>query len=191
MTAETVYGRSKSITEGRDVEKFAVAVNYNLISRIDQVRYAQILNVAESVGRRYAYLWGTGYGGYYEDRAAPFPIELKSSFAQYSLEEGRYFRTHSFTTHMFVKYGVLGMFFLYGMWFIPTRRVWVIWKRSDMFAGDDAMIRNSILLALAAFVPTAMFQTYWSVKGLLINGLVIALLTEFASRHPSGGRGAG
>ncbi len=182
---EIVQVRSRSITEGRPVDEFAVRVQDNWLSRIDQVRYAQILNVFDSLGKRYAYLWGTGYGGYYEDSAVLFQHDLKSSFAQYSLDEGRYFRTHSFSTHMFLKYGLFGMIFIYALWFIPLYGLFRIWRRRNMFAANQPLMFHAVILCIAAFMPTAMFQTYWSGKGLFINGLIIAVALEF-SRHSSG-----
>ena len=184
QSAEVVFNRSKDITEGRRADQFSVLVDYNILSRIDQIRYAQILNVFDSAGRRHAYLWGTGYGGYYEDLVAGFPRNLPSTYPQYSLDEGRYFMTHSFSTQMFLKYGVLGMILIYALWFIPIYKLFKIWQQRSMFTPDQPIILNSMILCIAAFIPTAMFQTTWSGKGLFINGLIIAATLEF-SRHYS------
>jgi len=186
-SAAVVLARSKSITEGRGPEQFAVLVDYNLISRIDQVRYAEIVNVFDSVGRRYAYLWGTGYGGYYEDTIAYFPFDLKSSFPEHSLDTGKYYMTHSFSTQMFLKHGLIGMFFIYALWIIPGYALFKIFRNRNMFAADKPIMFNSAMFCIAAFLPTAMLQTFWSGKGLFINGMIIASCAEFA-RHYTGTR---
>lgn len=184
-TAEVIYVRSKSLIEGRPVEKFAVAVDANIISRIDQVRYAQIFNVTDSINRRYAYLWGTGYGGYYEDTVFPFPWELdQGAFPEHYFQTGKFYRTHQFTTHMFLKHGFLGWLIIVSLWFVPGYALFKIFKSRNMYAKDQPIILNSVMLCIAAFLPTGMFQTYWSSKGLFLNGMIIASCMAFAGYHP-------
>ena len=182
-TAEMIYARSKTLSEGRPVDKFAVAVESNIISRIDQVRYAQIFNVIDSLNRRYAWLWGTGYGGYYEDDAIPFPSDLQTAFAEYSFQTGKYYRTHQFTTQMFLKYGLLGWLCIISIWFIPGIVLFKMYRKREMFAKNQPVILHCVMLCLAAFLPTGMFQTFWSSKGLLINGMIIASCMAFAWKN--------
>lgn len=185
-SAEVVFARSKSFTEGYPIERFGVMVDYNLISRIDQVRYAQIFNVFDSIKRRNAFLWGTGYGGYYEDDVFPFPSVLKTAFPDYSFETGKYYRTHQFTTHMLLKHGLLGFICIVSLWFIPGYTLYKLFRQRNMFAADQPRMLNGMILCMAAFLPTGMFQTFWSAKGLLINGMVIACCMEFARHYPPG-----
>jgi len=179
-TAELIYARSKTLIEGRPVDKFGVAVESNIISRIDQVRYAQIFNVFDSINRRYAWLWGTGYGGYYEDDVIPFPSDLPTAFAEYSFQTGKYYRTHQFTTHMFLKYGLLGWLCIISLWFIPGIVLFKMYRKREMFAKNQPIILHCVVLCLAAFLPTGMLQTFWSSKGLFINGMIIASCMTFA-----------
>lgn len=182
-TAEIINARSKSLIEGRPVEKFGVAVEYNIISRIDQVRYAQVFNVLDSINRRYAWLWGTGYGGYYEDEVIPFPHDLQSAFAEYSFQTGKYYRTHQFTTHMFLKHGLLGWLCIISLWLIPGIVLFKIYRKKDMFAKNQPVLLHCVMLCFAAFLPTGMFQTFWSSKGLFLNGMIIASCMAFAGKN--------
>ncbi|NQU30816.1 MAG: hypothetical protein HQ525_09135 [Anaerolineae bacterium] len=186
QSAVVALARIKTITEGRQFDKFSVQVKYNLISRIDPVRYAEIVNVFSYVRKRHAYLWGIGYGGYYKDDVESFPRGLKSAFAQYSFDTGQFYKTHTFSSHIFLKYGLLGMLYIYALWFIPGFTLVKIWRKWDMFAADQPIFLNGTMLCIAAFLPTAMLQTYWSSKGLFINGIVIALCLEFARHYPIG-----
>jgi len=184
-SAEIVFARSKSLIAGSPAEKFSVFVDYNLISRIDQVRYAQIFNVFDSLKRRYALLWGTGYGGYYEDTIYPFPAELKKgAFPEYSIETGKYYRTHQFTTHMILKHGLLGLICIVSLWFVPGFKLYKIFRHRDIFSQGQPMMLICMILCVVAFLPTGMFQTFWSGKGLFINGLIIASCMEFARHYP-------
>ena len=183
QSAAIVFARAKSITEGRPANKFAVKAEYNRISRIDQVRYAEIINVLGSLGRRFAYLWGTGYGGYYEDSDILFPWNLKSSFPNYSLHTGRFYRTHEFFSHFILKYGVLGLFFICTLWFVPGYALVKIFQQNDMFGASQPKMYHAIILAIAAFLPTAMLQTFWSGKGLFLNGIVLASCMGFVKHH--------
>jgi len=185
-SAETAYLRSRNITVGRPLGKFLVSTEYNLLSRIDPVRYAEIINVFDSMGKRYSYLWGTGYGGYYEDSVVHFPKGLITAFPEYSLDAGRYYTAHSFSILMFLKYGLIGMLFIYAIWLIPGYSLFKIWRKRNMFAVDQPIFLHGTMLCIAAFLPTAMFQTYWSGKGLFINGLIIASIIEFARHYPIG-----
>ncbi len=187
--AAVCYGRSRDITVGQPVEKFTVAAEYNFLSRIDPVRYAQIVDVLESVGRRYAYLWGTGYGGYYEDNVVRFPRDLQTAFPQYSLDTGRYYGTHTFSTYMFLKYGLVGLICISTLWFVPGYALFKRLRKGRRWVADRPKMLQSTMLCLAAFLPTAMLQTYWSGKGLYLNGMIIASCVVFV-RHYLGDSGA-
>jgi hypothetical protein len=183
-SAEILSGRLKDITEGRPVEAFAVQVNYNAISRIDQVRYAEIVNVIDSVTRRYATFWGTGYGGYYEDSALEFRKELigPSAFPIESFETGRFASTHEFASQIFLKYGLVGLLCIVSLWLTPWFALIKAWRKGDFTSGGRPQLFASVIVCLVAFVPTAMLEMYWSGKGLFLNGMIIACCLESARR---------
>jgi hypothetical protein len=52
-----------------------------------------------------------------------------------------------------------------------------------MFAKDQPIILNSVMICIVAFLPTGMLQTSWSSKGLLINGMIIASCMAFAWKN--------
>lgn len=185
-SAEVLLGRLKDITEGRPIEVFAVQVNYNAISRIDQVRYAEIVNVIDSVSRRYAVLWGTGYGGYYEDAPLEFRQELigPSAFPIESFETGRFASTHEFASQMFLKYGLVGLLCIMSLWLTPCWAVIKSWRRIDVNKTGGPQLFAAVVVSLVAFVPTAMLEMYWSGKGLFLNGMIIACYFE-AARYMS------
>jgi len=178
-SSNVVLSRAKMITKGRAQNKFSVDVNYNIISRIDPVRYAEFFNIIDSLNTRYAYLWGTGYGGYYEDSIEPFPNTLKSSFPQYSLDTGKYYRAHGYPIQIFLKHGFVGLLIISLLWLLPWLGLLKIYKKKKMFTTNQPCLLNSTMICLAAFIPTAMLQLYWSGKGLFINGIVIAICMEF------------
>ena len=185
-SAEIIYLRAKTITQGRPLERFQVQVEYNLISRIDPARYAQFFNVLDSLGRRYAYLWGTGYGGYYEDSVVYFPIDLTSTFIQHSLDSGRFYKTHSFSSLILLKHGFIGLLIISALWLVPGYALFKIFRKRKRFAADQPRMLHGTMLCITAFLPTAMLQTYWSGKGLFINGMIIASCMEFARHYPGG-----
>lgn len=179
--------RFVDIGQGRPIDKFAMLVEDNIISRVDQVRYAEIINVMDSIRKRYAYLWGVGYGGYYDDTVLPYPVNLKSSYPKYSLESGRFYRAHEYIFQMILKFGLVGLVLISTLWVIPGYIMYKIFRRENMFAPGQPLMLHGLMLGLVAFLPTAIFQMTWSGKGLFLNGLVIATCIEFA-RHYSIGR---
>lgn len=182
-TAEIIYARSKTFIEDRPAYKYQLAVESNILTRIEEVRYAQILNVFDSLNRRYAWFWGTGYGGYYEDKVIPFPNVLQSAFAEYSFQSGEYYRAHEFNTQIFLKFGFLGWLVIVSLWFVPGYTLFKIFKSRNIFVKDQPIILNSVMICIAAFLPTGMLQTFWSSKGLLINGMIIASCMAFAWKN--------
>lgn len=184
-SAKIVYSRFATITEGRPVHTFSVPVEDNLISRIDPVRYGEVLNIFDSTTSRYTYLWGTGYGGFYEDSAVDFPDSLidGSAFANYSLETGKFYRAHFFPVHIFLKYGLVGLLCISALWIIPGYAVFKILHNKKSFASDQPKMLHSTMLSLLLFLATGMFQLYWSGKGLFVNGIIIASFIVFSSRY--------
>ena len=141
----------------------------------------------DSIRKRYAYLWGVGYGGYYDDTVIPYPVNLNSSYPKYSLESGRFYRAHEYIFQMILKFGLVGLVLISTLWVIPGYIMYKIFRRENMFAPGQPLMLHGLMLGLVAFLPTAIFQMTWSGKGLFLNGLVIATCIEFA-RHYSIGR---
>lgn len=182
-SAEIILARSKSITIGRSIDRFKVSVDLNPLSRIDPIRYAELVNIIDSHGKRYAFLWGAGYGGYYEDRAVSFPMDLKSSFPHYSFKTGKYFTSHGFPGQIFLKHGLVGLFLISGLWLIPGYSLFKILRNKKTTVNDNSIMLHDLFLCLVAFLFTSMFQLYWSGKGLFVNGVVISACMEYVSRH--------
>lgn len=177
-SAEVALARAMMITEGRDIRAFAVEVDYNVISRIDPIRYAEIANILTTSIERANVLWGVGYGGYYEDNAVRFPSDLKSSFPEYSLQSGLYFTAHGYPTFVYLKYGLLGLILISAFWIYPAVRILRAYDKSRGFldGSHHSRIFEIILFSTIAFIPTAMLQFYWSGKGLFLSGFLLAFL---------------
>jgi len=189
-SAKIVFARLKMITHGRNVEKFSVDVDYNYISRIDPVRYAEFLNILHSTHKRFSYLWGTGYGGYYEDDAVGFTGKMESAFPEYSVDAGMFFRAHFYPLHIFLKHGLLGLICISSLWLVPGYSLYKRYRRENLFSVGRPIMFHGSMLCLLAFLPTAMLQLYWSGKGLFINGVIIASYMEFAKNNSSNAVGA-
>ena len=173
--------RVGTVTEGRPSASFAVDVEYNLLSRIDPIRYGEAVNVIESLGRRGAYLWGTGYGGYYEDDAVDFAERrMGTSFPTFMFQSGRFFNTHEFLTHVFLKHGALGLALIASVWIVPGLALLRALRRSSGFRGKRPMMMTIMAAALTAYLPTSILQNYWSGKGLFLSGIILALCVHFA-----------
>ena len=181
-TSEVISARSKDLTEGRPEELFEVVVSYNVISRVDPIRYGQIVNIMDSSARNFSFLWGVGYGGYYEDHAVPFPAHLATAFAAYSFESRKYYRAHDYFLHMYLKYGLIGLIIISALWIIPACRLYLINKVVLRHKNAQPSLILLLSICFIAFVPTAMLQMYWSGKGLMLNAIVISICIELA-RH--------
>lgn len=176
-TATQVIARFKTITEGREEGTFDVAVNRNALSAIDPIRYGELLNTFNTTGERWSFLWGSGYGSYYHDDAVKFPPELKSAFPDYSLTTGKFFSSHNYLIHMLFKHGLIGTVIISSVWWST-----VLTCSSQLRKARAAGIRDvpptysAFFRALTMFVGfTGMLAMFWSGKGLLINGVILAL----------------
>ncbi|MCY4372826.1 MAG: hypothetical protein OXC31_03565 [Spirochaetaceae bacterium] len=173
--------RAGTVTVGRPATSFAVDVEYNVLSRIDPIRYGEAVNVVDSLGRRGAYLWGTGYGGYYEDRAVDFAEpRMGTSFPTFMFQAGRFFNTHEFVTHVLLKHGALGLVLIASVWIAPAVALVRALRRRRELAERRPARLTIIVGALAAYLPTSMLQNYWSGKGLFLSGIVLALCIHLA-----------
>ena len=180
-SALVAAGRGATVAGERPASSFAVDVEYNVLSRIDPIRYGEAINVVESLGRRGAYLWGTGYGGYYEDRAVEFEERrMPASFPTFMFQAGRFFNTHEFVTHVLLKHGVLGLVLIASVWIVPGVALVRALRYGRDFKKGRPTLMTIIVGALAAYLPTSMLQNYWSGKGLFLSGIILALCIHFA-----------
>jgi hypothetical protein len=184
-SAEVVLARSTSITVGREIQKFSVDVPYNVVSRVDPIRYGEGMNILHSMDERFAYLWGMGYGGYYEDGAVRFYHTLSSSFPQYSLDSGIFYSAHAYSLNTFLKHGLIGLIIISALWWVPGFRLFRVLRGGHAWRGSEGTLLQAMALCLLAFLPTAISQLYWSGKGLFINGALLAMCMVIADRESS------
>jgi hypothetical protein len=178
-SAERVYDRALYITEGRQKSDFVVDVEYNIVSRVDPIRYAEFLNIFDTMRDRKSWLWGNGYGGYYADDAAEFPLDLPTSFPEYSFETGKFYRSHNFVSNFFHKYGMIGFVLTLLIWGLPGYVLIRELRRQKVVAVDRADLLSVMMLATSAFLLTSMLEMTWSGKGFFINGVLLAIVVEY------------
>ena len=183
--AERVYDRVTSITEGRPQSTFAVDVEYNLISRVDPIRYAEILNVAGTMNERKSWLWGNGYGGYYNDDVVDFPLDLQSSFPQFQLDNNKFYRTHNYFSQFFHKYGLIGLILITSIWAIPGYLIIRVIKWREVSYGSQEGLLYLVMLAMSVFLLTSMLEMTWSGKGYFINAIVLSIVVRYVLHHRS------
>ncbi len=179
-TAEVARIRFLTMTEGR--EKSPVDVEWNLLSRIDPIRYGEILNTTDTMRRRHSYLWGSGYGSYYEDTVVRFPDYLGTSFPDYSFMTGKFYRAHEYVPHVLFKFGLVGLWLVSALWIIPGYNAFRVLRDRSMLPQSSGDIALSVVRCIVAFLITSMLQLYWSGKGLFISGVLIAICIEFLLR---------
>ena len=173
--------RAGTVTQGRSAATFAVDVEYNVLSRIDPIRYGEAVNVIDSLGRRGAYLWGTGYGGYYEDDAVDFvERRMGTSFPTFMFQSGQFFNTHEFVTHVFLKHGAIGIALIASVWILPGAALVRALRRERALNRGRPATMVIMTAALTAYLPTSMLHNYWSGKGLFLSGIIIALCIHLA-----------
>jgi hypothetical protein len=187
-TAEVIFARSATIAVGRELHKWSVEVPYNVVSRIDPIRYGEGMNIFRAMDERFSYLWGMGYGGFYEDNAVTFPPDLSSSYPDYSLNSGIFYQAHLFSLHVFLKHGLIGLIIICCLWWVPGIQLFqrlLLERRLAPSSSGVAMLQG-LALCFVAFMPTAIAQLYWSGKGLFLNGAILASCIELARRSDAG-----
>jgi len=178
-SAERVYDRAKYITEGRQKSDFVVDVEYNFVSRIDPIRYAEILNILDTMNQRKSWLWGNGYGGYYVDNAVEFPLDLQSAYPKYSFESGKFYRSHNFVTNFLHKFGLVGFVFATLIWILPGYMlIRELRRRGDVNIERGDLLRLT-MLTTSVFLLTSMLEMTWSGKGFFINGVLLAMVVHY------------
>ena len=179
-SAFVAVARAGTVTAGRDSSTFAVDVDYNIVSRVDPIRYGETVNVIESLKRRNAYLWGTGYAGYYEDNAVDFEeTRMGTAFPSYMFQNGQFFLARPFVTHVFLKHGIVGLVVISAVWIVPAAQLVRTLRRQSAIKGRHRLMMLGFVVALAAYVPTSILHNYWSGKGLFLSGVVLGLCTHF------------
>ncbi|HEX40837.1 MAG TPA: hypothetical protein ENN81_02095 [Phycisphaerales bacterium] len=153
----------------------------NYIANIDPLRYGEILNSTATSFRRVSILWGNGYGSYYTDDVMPFPQDLTTAFPEYSASLGQFFYCHNYVSQLFFKHGLIGLVLISLLWISPA---WMCWKY--VFDRRDRSTFNGFLACLIALIPTVMLCMYWTGKGLIINGFIIAVLLFIAEQYAGG-----
>ena len=181
--AEITFARANNIVEGRPFETFVVKTEYNYISRIDPIRYAQFQNIFLQDLTVKRVLIGRGIGGYYDDDYVDFPANLGSTFTPFENETNHFYRTHNFVSHFFMKYGLVGLLIICYLWLSP---VWIsrkYWLLKTNFNFNDAYI-----LTFFIFLPVALIELTWSGKGMMISGMIMAICYRWISMERENGR---
>ena len=174
--------RAGAVTEGRPAATFAVDVDYNVVSRIDPIRYGESVNLLDAMGRRAAYLWGTGYAGYYEDSKVNFDERrMGTAFPSYMYQSGRFFLARLFVTHIFLKHGLVGLILIASVWIVPTFVIVKGFRRIGALGGKRPTMMFIMIGGITAYLPTSMLHNYWSGKGLFLSGILLALSFQFAA----------
>jgi hypothetical protein len=167
LTAEVIAIRVETFTPGR---------SGNILMRVDPIRYMQVANSTNTNLKRFAVFWGSGYGGYYTDEVITFPRELTDAFPEYSAITGKFYFCHNYVLEVLFKHGIIGLIIITSLWLVPG------WRCYRLFDKRDSSMLSGFTACLLAFLPTAIFHLWWSGKGLLINGFIIAALMSIAER---------
>ncbi|MGI9460801.1 MAG: hypothetical protein ACR2NF_12445 [Pirellulales bacterium] len=175
-TAWSAYLRISSFTVGV-AHLNDVGVDYNWISRIDPIRYAEWINILFDGVNSGSLLCGKGVGGSYTDLACGMPLENQSAFPIEQTLTGRFFYAHDLPTHFILKYGITGLVIFLIIW-LSSIRSSIRYSYEHMFQSKIAQGHGyTIFLAsLIAYSPTAIHSLWWSGKGILLTaGFVIFL----------------
>ena len=162
---ELQYTRLMTVVEGRSSEDMVVNVDYNFLSRIDPVRYAQYINVFYSIKSDISLFFGKGIGGYYENYPLVVPNTLEAAYPAYSYESGKYYKTHDMASHIILKFGVIGLLVYIYLYFLCFKGWFNIVK----------IYNNSLVKAYFCLLPTVMLQFYWSGKNLIFAGIFLGI----------------
>lgn len=150
----------------------------NFLEQIDPGRYAQIINSTYTTARHAAFLWGNGYASYYTDDIVPFGRDLVTMFSERNIITGQFHFIHNSLFYLLFKFGLVGTFFVLVVW------LWPAWKCRHVFNKHGSDLFNGILGCFIAFSANTLVNLWWTGKGLLISGFVIAsLLTTLDMRE--------
>lgn len=174
--AEITFTRADDIIIGQPQENFSVPTEYNFVSRIDSIRYAQFQNIFLQDLDFVSLFIGRGVGGSYGDDYIRFPRNIGSTFTAFEFETGRFFRTHNFVSHFFLKYGLVGLAVFAVVWFYPlcsSRNYWLRVRRKS--------VRDIFILSVFIFLPITLIEFTWSGKGMMFSGIFLAVVYQAVS----------
>ncbi len=175
-TAHYVYLRTSTFFDPARTTR-GVAVDYNFFSAIDPVRYAEILNIVHQSFTKGSILWGQGYGGWFPESIAPLHVDLKNAYPPEQLSSGRFFYAHDFPPHIYLKYGFTGLLILILIWVKPIRHALTELRINTAHLNSAERTLWLLNAALICTVPTAILSLWWSGKGCVLTGLILALLS--------------
>ncbi len=175
QTMETVVARSRTLLGQRLQHNYSVQMQANYLGAVDPVRYAEVVNIFDTSWRRGSLLLGNGYGGFFEDAMIPFPQSLRSSYPKKSFQLGKFYQPHSYIMRVLHKHGIVGLILISSLWGVPFFRIakWIRRIRSQALPIVNTWF-FSLMTGITAFLSTGILSLYWSGKGLMINGLLIA-----------------
>ncbi|MFC1692645.1 hypothetical protein ACFL1R_03985 [Candidatus Latescibacterota bacterium] len=145
----------------------------NFLEQLDPPRYAELLNFFDTNMKRYAILWGSGYGSYYTESARQFPRRMLNAFPDYSFASGQFFTCHNYVFLMLFKHGILGLLIISCLWLIPGFRCFKILRKLP--STSFSIVYSSMVV----FLPTSILTMYWSGKGVIISGFLISFYLTF------------
>ncbi|HBR18946.1 MAG TPA: hypothetical protein DD726_01870 [Phycisphaerales bacterium] len=148
------------------------------LQRLDALRYAEAVDSIAANTKRMAILWGSGYGSYYRDTPIPFSFNLSDAHTEFSAAAGMYFYCHNFLFTTLFKYGVIGLIIILALWIGPS---WHAYRY--IFNRQDTGMLNGILGCFIAFTPTLIISLYYSGKGVLLIGFIIAIITAINEHY--------
>lgn len=175
-TAHYVYLRSSTFFDP-DRTTRGVDVDLNFFSAIDPIRYAEILNILHQSIKKGSIIWGQGYGGWYSESVAKLHIDLQNAYPPEQIASGRYFSAHDFPSHILLKYGIAGILILTFIWLKPINHALKQLKINVLQLTPEDRIIWLLHSALICTVPTAVLSLWWSGKGCLLAGLILALFS--------------
>jgi len=143
----------------------------NELSGSGKVRIYELLNVhRENMDSIYQYFFGKGFGGFYSFNYYPMndveTLDLKS-FSNDQLQTNMYYTTHSFSTYMLLKYGMVGLV-IYVL--IPIFIIWNSFKHT---------IKNNLHIIFLVFTILSIYTYYWRLEITVMIGIFFAFYNEF------------
>lgn len=135
-----------------------------------KVRIYELLNVyRENMNSFYQYFFGKGFGGTYSFDYFPMydveALDLKS-FSNDQLQTGIYYSTHSFSSYMLLKYGLVGLF------------VYLLFPLK-IIADSFKNIKNSNLhIIILLFTILSIYSYYWRLEIAILIGIFFTFYNE-------------
>jgi len=150
----------------------------NILMRVDALRYGEMLNSLDTSMKRWALLWGNGYGSYYNDDVMAFPTQLTDAHPDYSAKSGHFFYCHNYVSQILFKYGLIGLIVITGLWVGPAFECYKV-----VFNPKHPHFTHGFVGSCIAFIPNAVLIFYWPAKGLFLGGFILAVFLSVNERH--------